>query len=174
MSTTCCNFLEEFVSSFFPLKWIVTIPHLKALNSGQKLCWQAEVGHSSFEMKKSGDQFPRKVTTCSRHYKPKLILPLKSVLLYKFPFTLKIAFEKMKLFKMHPIITARNQRSIVAVTRDANLSIEREMLQKWQQNGLQGQNQFGFIVFKTCCNSLVEFVFSFFPLKWRVINTTDN
>ena len=37
--------------------------------------------HSSFEMKKSGDQFPRKVTTCSRHYKPKLILPLKSVLL---------------------------------------------------------------------------------------------
>ena len=59
--------------------------------------------HSSFEIKKSGDQFPRKVTMCSRHYKPKLILPLKSVLLYKFPFTLKIAFEKMKLFKMHPI-----------------------------------------------------------------------
>ena len=38
--------------------------------------------HSSFEVKKSGDQFPQKVTTCSRHYKPKLILPLKSVLLY--------------------------------------------------------------------------------------------
>ena len=38
--------------------------------------------HSSCEMKKSGDQFPRKVTTCFRHYKPKLILPLKSVLLY--------------------------------------------------------------------------------------------
>ena len=60
--------------------------------------------HSSFEMKKSGDQFPRKVTTCSRHYKPKLILPLKSVLLYNIPFTLKIAFEKMKLFKMHQTI----------------------------------------------------------------------
>ena len=55
-------------------------------------------------MKKSGDQFPRKVTTCFRHYKPKLILPLKSVLLYNLPFTLKIVFEKMKLFKMHPII----------------------------------------------------------------------
>ena len=46
--------------------------------------------HSSFEMKKYGDQFPRKVTTCFRHYKPKLILPLKSVLLYNIPFTQKI------------------------------------------------------------------------------------
>ena len=60
--------------------------------------------HSSFEMKKSGNQFPQKVTICSRHYKPKLILPLKSVLLYNIPFTLEIAFEKMKLFKMHQII----------------------------------------------------------------------
>jgi len=55
-------------------------------------------------MKKSGDQFPQKVTTYSRHYKPKLILLLKSVWLYNIPFTLKIRFEKMKLFKMHQII----------------------------------------------------------------------
>ena len=74
--------------------------------------------HSSFEMKKSGDQFPRKVTTCSRHYKPKLILPLKSVLLYKFPFTLKIAFEKMKLFKMHQIIkpTCPSRQLFIKIT----------------------------------------------------------
>ena len=74
--------------------------------------------HSSFEMKKSGDQFPRKVTTCSRHYKPKLILPLKSVLLYKFPFTLKIAFEKMKLFKMHRIIkpTCPSRQLFIKIT----------------------------------------------------------
>ena len=37
-----------------------------------------------------------------------------------------------------------------------------------QQNGLHGQYQFGFIVSKTCCNFLVEFVSSFFPLKWKV------
>ena len=69
-------------------------------------------------MKKSGDQFPRKVTTCSRHYKPKLILPLKSVLLYKFPFTLKIAFEKMKLFKMHQIIklTCPSRQLFIKIT----------------------------------------------------------
>ena len=34
-----------------------------------------------------------------------------------------------------------------------------------QQNGLQGQYQYGFIVSKTCCNFLVEFVSSFFHLK---------
>ena len=39
---------------------------------------------------KTGDEFPQKVTTCSRHYKPKLILPLWVVLLYHIPFTLKI------------------------------------------------------------------------------------
>ena len=77
-----------------------------------------KTNHSSCEMKKSGDQFPRKVTTCSRHYKPKLILPLKSVLLYKFPFTLKIAFEKMKLFKMHQIIkpTWPNRQLFIKIT----------------------------------------------------------
>ena len=32
-----------------------------------------------------------------------------------------------------------------------------------QQNGLQGQYQYEFIVSKTCCNFLVEFVSSFFP-----------
>ena len=37
-----------------------------------------------------------------------------------------------------------------------------------QQNGLHGQYQFGFIVSKTCCIFLVEFVSSFFLLKWRV------
>ena len=66
----------------------------------------------------SGDQFPRKVTTCSRHYKPKLILPLKSVLLYNIPFTLKIAFEKMKLFKMHQIIkpTCPSRQLFIKIT----------------------------------------------------------
>ena len=53
----------------------------------------------SFEVKKSGDQFPRKVTTCSRHYKPKLILPLKSVLLYHIPFTLKIHQRALSMVK---------------------------------------------------------------------------
>ena len=74
--------------------------------------------HSSFEMKKSGDQFPRKVTTCFRHYKPKLILPLKSVLLYNIPFTLKMAFEIMKLFKMHQIIklTCPNGQLFIKIT----------------------------------------------------------
>ena len=69
-------------------------------------------------MKKSGDQFPQKVTTCSRHYKPKLILPLKSVLLYNIPFTLKIAFEKMKLFKMHQIIkpTCPSRQLFIKIT----------------------------------------------------------
>ena len=37
-----------------------------------------------------------------------------------------------------------------------------------QQNGVQGQNQFWLIVSKICCNFLVEFVSSFFSLKWRV------
>ena len=64
---------------------------------------------------------------------------------------LPIAFEKMKLLKMHQIIkptcpsrqlfikitfafmsvTAGIQLWFRAVTRDVNLSIEREMLQKW-------------------------------------------
>ena len=34
-------------------------------------------------------------------------------------------------WKNEIILNARNQSSIPAVTRDANLSIEREMLQKW-------------------------------------------
>ena len=37
-----------------------------------------------------------------------------------------------------------------------------------QQNGLQGQNQFGFIVSKTCCNFLGELVTILFHFKWRV------
>ena len=74
--------------------------------------------HSSFEMKKSGDEFPRKVTTCSRHYKSILILHLKSILLYNIPFTLKIAFEKMKLFKMHQIIkrTCPSRQLFIKIT----------------------------------------------------------
>ena len=74
--------------------------------------------HSSFETKKSGDQFPWKVTTYFRHYKPKLILPLKSVLLYNIPFTLKIAFEIMKLFKMHQIIkpTCPSRQLFIKIT----------------------------------------------------------
>ena len=49
-----------------------------------------ELNRSLFILKeKTGDKFLQKVTTCSRHYEPKLILPLKSVLLYHIPFTLK-------------------------------------------------------------------------------------
>ena len=43
-----------------------------------------------------------------------------------------------------------------------------------EQNGLQGQYQYGLIVSKTCCNFLVEFVSSFFPLKWRVIGGQED
>ena len=55
--------------------------------------------HSSFETKKSGEQFPQKVIRCIRHYKPKLILPLKPVLLYHIPFTLKIHQRTLRLVK---------------------------------------------------------------------------
>ena len=91
-------------------KWAI-IPFFVSLN-------QNFPSVSSFEVKKSGDQFPWKVTTCSRHYKPRLILPLKSVLLYNLPFTLKITFEKMKLFKVHQIIklTCPSRQLFIKIT----------------------------------------------------------
>ena len=50
-----------------------------------------------------------------------------------FDFLVKIAIFGAFLFRSRDSrhVTARNQRSIAAVMRDANLSIEREMLQKW-------------------------------------------
>ena len=104
--------MKNFINFFYWPKPFKVLLH----NAPQ--CTYAQRAHSSFEMKKSGDQFPRKVTTCSRHYKPKLILPLKSVLLYNIPFTLKIAFEKMKLFKMHQIIkpTCPSRQLFIKIT----------------------------------------------------------
>ena len=60
---------------------------------------------SSFEMKKSGDQFLRKVTKYSRHYVPKLILTL-FVLLYHIPLTQKIHHRTQKM-----VINASNQKT---------------------------------------------------------------
>ena len=51
-----------------------------------------------------------------------------------FDFVVKIALNlSFSLFssRFASRVTAQNQRSIAAVTCDANLSIEREMLQKW-------------------------------------------
>ena len=50
-----------------------------------------------------------------------------------FDFLVKIAIFGAFLFpsRFASRVTARNQSLIPAVTRDANLSIEREMLQKW-------------------------------------------
>ena len=66
--------------------------------------------------------------------KPNQCSQAKNIKIQRWTF-LRIAFEKMKLFKMHRIIKptcpAGIERWFWAVTRDVNLSIEREMLQIW-------------------------------------------
>ena len=48
---------------------------------------------------------------------------------------------------------------------------EREVL---QQNRLQGQNQFGFIVSRTCCNFSGELVTRLFHFKWEKLKLNSS
>ena len=103
ISQKLCKLQRLFIPHFDSLKELIW-PNVMHVGCKRDISWLTsqnpsllfyasdfkQYRHFSFEVKKSGDQFPQKVTTCSRHYEPKLILPLKFVLLYHIPFTLKI------------------------------------------------------------------------------------